>query len=348
MLHKSPPLALPTCDDRLLWDVVYSSFQYPTLTVADELGLFPLLEKEAATADEIAARLSIGPRATEAMLAVLTSLGFLVQHQGRFSITDVTRNYLLPDRPYYWGPILKDDRNQTIQVRIWKALEEDTPYPAAPAHDQKSLIEQWEIGDFDPAEAEGFIARMHSYAFPSAMGAARNGDFSGVTRLLDVGGGSGAFSMALAMQHPSIRCTLMDLPAVCEAAQQYIAAYALEDQIDTHAIDMFKDPWPSGYDAVFFSNIFHDWDQKRCLFLGRQSFDLLPSGGRIILHEMLFEDTKDGPLVAALLSMRMFVGTRGKQFSAGELDALLRACGFTDIVVLPTYGYYSLVSGTKP
>jgi hypothetical protein len=94
-----------------------------------------------------------------------------------------------------------------------------------------------------------------------------------------------------------------NLDAVGKVAQRYIAEHALQDRIITVELDMFKDPWPTGHDGVFFSNIFHDWDRNRCLFLSRRTFEALPSGGRIFVNEMLLDETKDRPLAATSFSM---------------------------------------------
>jgi hypothetical protein len=110
---------------------------------------------------------------------------------------------------------------------------------------------------------------------------------------------------------------------------------------------MFHDHWPEGYDAIFFSNVLHDWDATRRDELARRSFAALPPGGRIYLHEMLLNDDRDGPLTPALFSLLM-LGTRGKQFSSVELGDLLTKAGFADITVSHSYAYYSLVTGTKP
>ena len=101
MIDEAARLEPPTSDDRLIWDVWLSVYHFPTLAVADSLGLFPLLEEDPASSEEIAEQLSLGPRATEALLGVLTSLGFLEQRRSRFRLTDVARNFLLPDSPYY-------------------------------------------------------------------------------------------------------------------------------------------------------------------------------------------------------------------------------------------------------
>jgi hypothetical protein len=339
---KKQHLELPTRDDKPIWDVWMSVFHFPTLAVADEIGLFPMLEKAPLTADEVAKNLSLGARATEALLGVLASLGFLVLRKGRFYNTEVSENYLLPESSYYWGGMLHLVRDMPLTYSVlWEALLRNKPI----AYADKEL---WETHEQDPKQAELFTRAMQSQSFPGAMGVAQRGNFTGVQRLLDVGGGSGCFCIALAFRHPEIRFTVMELPVVCKLAEKYIAGYGLQGRIDTLGANMFKDAWPLGYDAVFFSNIFHDWDWNSCRHLSQRSFDVLPRGGRIYLHEMLLADTKDGPLTAMSFSMNMIYFTHGKQFTLRELDELLGECGFEDISVTNTYGYYSLVSGRKP
>lgn len=122
-----------------------------------------------------------------------------------------------------------------------------------------------------------------------------------------------------------MRFTVLEVPSVCPATEQHIMDYGLQDHIDTLGLDMVNNTWPSGHDATFFSNIFHDWDRSCCLQLARSSFQALPSGGRIYIHEMLLDDTKDGPCTAASLSMAMqFFNQGGKEFTAGEIDV---CCG---------------------
>ena len=73
------PLDLPSCDDRRMWDVMMSVYHFPTLTAADELGLFPYLADSSATEGEVSKKFSLSSRAAEALLGVLTSLGFLAR-----------------------------------------------------------------------------------------------------------------------------------------------------------------------------------------------------------------------------------------------------------------------------
>jgi acetylserotonin N-methyltransferase len=199
-----------------------------------------------------------------------------------------------------------------------------------------------------PQRAREVAARMHAHSVPAAVGVARHYDFRGITRVLDVGGGSGCFMVAAAQAHPHLHCTVMELPAMCEAARGYIQAGGVADRVDVSAVDMFRQPWPRGCDALFFSNIWHDWNTRTCQWLAARAFEALGSGGRILLHEMLLDDEGAGPVTAASFSLLMLLATQGQQFTSAELRALLERAGFVRIGVTATHPYYSVVSGHKP
>ena len=266
----------------------------------------------------------------EALLAVLTASDFLVKRLGVFHLTDVSRAYLLPESEFYWLPMLRQTgTGQAAADALMERLRTENLGP------DDAISRRWERGEMTTEDARLSNLRMHSHSLPAAVGLARNGDFRGVRRLLDVAGGSGCFSIALALQYPELRCTVADLPPVAADTRTYIARYGCEDRVSTYGFNMFSDAWPSGYDAIFFSNVFHDWDAFRRTDLAAYSFAALPPGGRIVLHEMLLNDTSDGPLPPALFSV-MMLGTRGKQFSAPELNTLLSTAGFVDMAVTTT------------
>jgi acetylserotonin N-methyltransferase len=227
--------------------------------------------------------------------------------------------------------------------RIVAALKKDPPPSAAEVRPSDA----WERGDLDAETARRIAAFMHTHSLPASIGAARGGDFGGVRRLLDVGGGSGVFSVAIAQNWPELRATVMDLRAMCAAAQPYIDDGGCGDRVDTLAVDMFREAWPTGYDALFFSNIYHDWDDRVCAELSAKAFAALPPGGRIFLHEMLMNDNGDGPATTASFSMLMLLGTRGRQYTLAELRVFLEGAGFQDVTARPTCSYYSLVSARK-
>jgi acetylserotonin N-methyltransferase len=319
-----------------------SQYQLPVVLAADQLGIFELLDASPADLSEISSRTQLPRRSVEALMAALSALGFAVQRLGQFHLTEVARTYLVKDGHFYWLPMLRGvGSGQAASEALVQLLHTDNL-----GHDAR-ISRRWERGELTPEDAQAGNRRMHSHSLPAALGLARNGDFSGVRRLLDMAGGSGCFSIALVDRNPMLACTVADLPAVVADTRTYIARSGCQDRVDTCALNMFEDAWPTGYDAILFSNVLHDWDPRRCDELLQRSLAALPPAGRIYLHEILLNDTHDGPLEAALFSV-MMLGTRGKQFSAVELETMLADAGFVDTRVRHSYGYYSLIEATKP
>ncbi len=338
----------PPVDDRSVWDVWLSVYRMPALAAADELGLFEALEAQPASADELGERLGLNPQALRSVLPLLASLGFLAVREGRYHPTETARAYLLHDSPYYWGGAFSIHRADRHVARFVAALKAD-PAESLGAFGQGSRpVDSWESGELGAELAQTLAAFMHSHSLPAAVGLARLAAFDGMRRLLDVGGGSGCFSIALAQQRPRLHATVMDLPAMTRLADRYIEDAGVRAQVDTRVVDMFRGAWPEGYDAIFMSNIFHDWNQDTCAVLAARSLEALPPGGRILLHEMLLADDGSGPLAAAGFSMMMLAGTQGRQYSFSELARILTDAGFVDPQVTEAHGDFSLVSARKP
>ena len=344
----------PTSDDRLIWDLWLTHTYQAAIVAADDANVFAALVQTPMTIAELAHQLDVDVRAAGILLRLLGSLGLLVSRDGRFALTDHARVYLLKSSPFYWGPMMRVGVNEWHLSRLSQVLAakgsaeaagpEGTPAPEGTGRSADS----WAIGSVSLEQARAITARMHSHSVLPALAAARTADLAAVSRVLDVGGGSGCFAIAMAQAHAHIRATVMDLPAMCELAREYIAAGGVADRVDTAAVDMFRHPWPGGCDAVFFSNVWHDWNVKTCTWLARRAYDILPSGGRILLHEMLLDDDGCGPATAASFSMLMLLATQGQQFTFGELEAILERVGFERVTVTHSSGYYSITSAIKP
>jgi acetylserotonin N-methyltransferase len=274
-----------------------------------------------------------------------------VLRNGRHEIADVTRTYLLPQSPHYWGPLLRTlgvvPQQRAALLRALRAPNEEQKATPS-AKPELWASDAWARGQMDRAQAETVCRIMHCHSLPASVGMARSGGFERVRHLLDVGGGSGCFAIAIAQHVPSIRCTVMELPAVCEVARGYIDAAGVSHRVNAVAVDMFRDAWPRGHDGVLFSNVFHDWNADTNSGLARRAYETLPRDGRVFVHEMLMADDGSGPVTTASFSMLMLLETQGRQYSFGEVRQTLMHAGFVDITVRQTHGYYSLVSGRRP
>jgi 2-polyprenyl-3-methyl-5-hydroxy-6-metoxy-1,4-benzoquinol methylase len=342
---------MPSSDDRGIWDLFLSPLWLPAVTAADETGMFASLAERPATASELAQTLDLNGRAVGVVLPMLDSLGLTRSRQGRHFLTDVARHYLVPTSPFYWGGAFYLSRTNgpyhqivvdLLRKRTESILAEDYDSPLQTWH-----AEAWEQGQINPEQARIMAGVMHSHSLPSAVGLARWLDLRGVQRLLDVGGGSGCFSIALAQSNPALRCTVMDLPAMCAIADEHVRAAGLSDRVETQAVDMFRHEWPGGHDAVFFSNVFHDWQIEVCVQLAKRAHAALPPGGRIFVHEMLVDEGAAGLRSPAAFSLLMLVASGGQGFTATDLRSILERAGFADFEVAESASHFSLVSGVK-
>jgi O-methyltransferase/methyltransferase family protein len=343
----------PSADDRRIWDLWLTGTFQGAIVAADDAGIFEALAQQPATIEGLAKRLDFDVRATGIVLRLLASLGLASPRAGVFGLTDQARLYLVKSSPFYWGHMMRVTVSEWHRDTLLAKLKERNSADAAGPEGTPEVsgsgrpADGWAAGEISIGQASAIAASMHSHSLPAAIGAARNYDFTGVRRLLDVGGGSGCFAIAFAQTHPSLSATIMELRSMCDVAIEYIESGGMRDRVDTIAVDMFREPWPKGYDALFFSNIWHDWSFRTCSWLAGRAYEALPRGGRIMLHEMLLDDDGAGPATAASFSMLMLLATQGQQFTFGELERILEGAGFGGVESVQTAGYYSITTGYK-
>jgi len=348
-----PRYETPAADDSRIWDVFLSGAYHGAVVAADDAGIFAALNDGPATIQELAGKLDLDERATGVLLRLLAAHGLVVFRNDSFDLTLDARLYLLKSSPFYWGPMLhvgvSSWHRDTLMAKLSQKGSADAVGPLGTpkiSGDGRS-IDDWASGSISLERARDVAMRMHSHSLPAAVGAAKHYDFTGIQKILDVGGGSGCFMIAMAQALPHLRCTIMELPAMCEVAKSYIDSGEVSERVDTIAVDMFRQPWPRGYDAVFFSNIWHDWNFRTCRWLAERTYEALPPGGRIMLHEMLLDNTGNGQKTAAAFSMLMLLATQGQQFTSEELRSILEDAGFAGVETTSTHSYYSITTGYK-
>jgi acetylserotonin N-methyltransferase len=335
----------PTNDDRVIWDMWEAQFRLPSMTAADELGIFRALGDAALTTDQLAGGLGLEPRALAILLAALASSHLIEKREGKWRALPPARTWLHPEARGYWGGFLNGFRDRNpLHAQLVEAMK-----TGKRPETFRSGAPEWERGEMSAESAQRIASFMHSHSMAPARGAAAQAVFGEVAHLMDVGCGSGVYGIEIAKAHPGLKVTLLDLAAMATEAAHYVERDAVADRVGTAACNMFTEDWPTGPDAHFFANVFHDWSVETNALLAQKSFAALPSGGRIFLSEILMDDDGTGPWHAAAFSLLMLVGTLGKQYSLPEFRAILEDAGFTDVEAVRTGGgYYSLVSARKP
>jgi (2Fe-2S) ferredoxin/precorrin-6B methylase 2 len=303
---------------------------------AVELDLFTAVG-EGGSASEIAARAGADARGTEALLNVLAALGLLVKEKGRYRGAEVARTFLVAGG--------KHDSRAAIQHSVnlwtrWSTLTEAVRRGGPVAYSE--MVERgspW---------TEAFIAAMHRNAALRAPQVAAALDLSHVRRMLDLGGGSGAYSIALARAKPDLEAVIFDLPTVTPLTRRYIEESGLTERVRTVEGDLRRDPYGSGFDLILISAICHmNGPEENVAMLRRAALALAP-GGQVVVQDFILNDEKTAPLSGVLFALNMLVGTRqGSSYSEREYREWMATAGLTETRHVSLPGPSGLMIGMR-
>jgi cyclopropane fatty-acyl-phospholipid synthase-like methyltransferase len=195
---------------------------------------------------------------------------------------------------------------------------------------------------------EAFIAAMHHYAQARAPHVVQAVGVQGARRMLDVGGGSGAYSIAFAQANEMLQVELLDLPEVLPIAQRHIEVAGLGQRIKTRAGDLRTDLLGKGFDLILVSAICHMLGPDGNRDLLRRCHAALAPEGRVVISDFILDADKTAPKHAALFALNMLVGTReGSTYSEEEYSEWLREAGFRNVQRVRLPGPAHLMVGTR-
>jgi demethylspheroidene O-methyltransferase len=146
----------------------------------------------------------------------------------------------------------------------------------------------------------------------------------GVSHLMDVGGGTGAFLRAVAAQYPALRLTLFDLPAV-------VAGAAPLPKLTVHPGSFRDDPLPKGADAISLIRVLYDHADSTVAALLASVRGALPPGGRLVISEPMSGGERPDPATDVYFAVYTLAMQTGRTRSAAEISRMLAAAGFSEI-----------------
>ena len=285
------------------------------ILTALELDLFSAIGS-GATAAQAAATAGTEARATEMLLHALASLELVRKEGAVFHNSPVAARFLAASSP--------DSARMAMLHTVglwhrWSGLTECVRTGTA-APDERSM-----------ESTEAFIAAMHNNARQRAAQLAQAAA-AGANRMLDVGGGSGAYAIAFTEANAKLRAEVLDQPAVLAIAERHIREAGLEERISTRVGDLRTDEFGGGYDLVLISAICHMLGVEENRNLLARAYRALAPGGRVAIQDFLLRADKTGPRAGALFSLNMLVNTRGgSSYSEEEYTGWLREVGFGEV-----------------
>jgi (2Fe-2S) ferredoxin len=296
---------------------------------AVELDVFTVLAKDGgATSTAVARSLRTDQRATEKLLNALVGLGLLKKNDDVFVNLPLADRFLVAGRPDAATSALK--HNLSLW-QTWSTLTEVVRSGAPVRHkDMRQRDDTW---------TTPFIAAMHRNAAARAPQVVQTVGTEGVKRVIDIGGGSGAYAMAFAHANAKLEAEVFDLETVVPIATRHITEAGLQSRIHTRVGDLRKDAFGSGYDLALLSAICHMLSPEENKDLFRRVYACLAPNARIVVQDHLMSPDKTSPRAGALFAINMLVGTPGgSTYSEVEYTAWLNEAGFVEVRRLPMVG----------
>ena len=307
------------------------------LLTAIELDAFTTVA-DGASAGQTAAKMGTDPRATGMLLNALAALGLLSKHNGTFHNTPVSARYFVAGSP-------DDSRAATMHTanlwRRWSTLTDCVR--------EGTAVTRREPREVDDRWTRPFIAAMHRNARQRAPHVVRAVGTVGVRRMLDVGGGSGAYSIAFAQACAELHAEVLDRPEVLDIAQGHIDRAGLAGRVTTRVGDLRTDAFGAGFDLVLVSAICHMLGPEENSDLLRRCRHALAPDGRVVIQDFILEEDKTAPKMAALFSLNMLVGTEGgASYNESEYAEWLGEAGFREVIRVRLPGPSGLMVGRVP
>ncbi len=302
------------------------------LLTALELDIFTAV-REGASAEDVGKKISASARGAGILLNALVALGLLKKSGDKYSNTAETARFFAEGS--------KDNQRNGLlhMANIWHRWSTLTEAVRAGTRVQIDL-------DQNPEWTTNFIAAMQNIARDRAPLVVKALGTEGVRRVLDLGGGSGIYSIAFAKASPDVKCEILDLAGVTPLTTEYVNKAGVAAQVSIRSGDMLHDDYGSGYDIIMLNQICHSFSEEQNREMFRRARKALAPNGRLSVQEFILNADKTGPLQAALFSVNMLVGTEvGASYNEPELAAWMKDAGFAEVRRINLPGPSGLIVG---
>ncbi len=315
-----------------LFDLVAGFVQSQTLMALVELRVLHLVQDAPLSAAVLATRCEVAPDRMQVLLQAGAGLGLLKrQRDGRFAIA-------------LRGAAMLGVPGLEAMVRHHRALYADLADPVAffRGGTQTELAQFWPYvfgaaGAVDPGMTATYSDLMADSQVLVAEDTLRMIDLSDARRLMDVGGGTGAFLTAVGAAYPGLLLDLFDLPVVVTAAAARFAAAGLTARCTIHPGSFRDESLPQGADAISLVRVLYDHADATVERLLTAVFHALPAGGRLIIAEPMSGGETPDRATDVYFAIYTLAMQTGRTRSLADIAGLLGRAGFGTILQKPGF-----------
>lgn len=321
---------------------IFGCVKTQLLYALHELGVIQyLIEYGPECISSVASETECNHASLERLINCACSVGILEEQDGIYSVPTRLSPYLDNRSEQHCGGFLRH-MGGTTYSKLGSLVDV-----------VKSGVGNWDNGDspFDQlysteSQTGEFLQAMWSIGIGPARELVRHVDFGTARMLVDIGGGSGSFSVAALDQWEALQSIVFDLPPVGLHLERISSEHGLVGRLRFEPGDFWCDEYPEG-DVYVFGYILSDWTDLEGVELIRKAVRRIRGCGKVLILEKLFdEDKSKGPIPTSMADISMMVETRGRHRTASDYSRMLIKAGVGDVVVVRSTGDKHMIVGS--
>jgi hypothetical protein len=327
--------------NALLMQMLFGYAASRAIGVAAELRIADLVNPTPKTAQELAKKTGSHPDSLYRLLRACASIGvFTEDSEHRFAMSPVAE-YLRSDHPQSlraFGEMVTND----MQFQMWAELSYCVQ-TGEKSFDKVFGSPVFEYYSTNERAGGLFNEAMTSLSLGAGMAVLESYDFSGIKKLVDVGGGQGFLLASILQKYPDMSGILFDTQSIIDSAITLLQKHDVQNRCKTIGGNFF-DSIPAGGDAYLMKHIIHDWNDAQCIEILKNCRSAISQKGRILVIEMVVPEGNESS-ISKLLDLQMLAILPGRERTADEYGALFKQAGFELRRIVPTRSPYSVIEG---
>jgi ubiquinone/menaquinone biosynthesis C-methylase UbiE len=304
----------------ILLENVRGFMQSRIVLTGAELDLFTQIHRGIDTATALAEKNQLDNRALTRLMDALAVYGLLDKENDRYRLSPA-------------GEFLSSDHPETALPMVLHMNELwDTWGQLTPTVMEGKNSNRIPVASKNEHALNAFIGAMHVIGKGLSREIAGVLDLSCYHKLLDIGGGSGSYTIAFLEKNPDMRAVIFDLKSVIPLAEARLGETGIKDRVEFVGGDFYNDELPQGCDLALLSAIIHQNSPGQNVALYRKIHRALLPGGTIMIRDHVMDESRTQPPAGAVFAINMLVATEGgATYTFREVKQSLEQSGFENI-----------------
>lgn len=315
-----------------IFDLVIAPWKTAVLNTAIRLKLFTVLSDRQISAKALAAQTNTNEVFLQAVLNALVCMGLLQSKKDQYQNSHLSRIYFIEGEPFYVGDFIQLLANESSK---WNMLF-------------SKVSKEKEVSGDSEESHRTFIKAMHNMGMSGEVEALINCvSLSACQKMIDAGGGSGIYSIALCQKFPELKSIILDSRETLGVTKEFVSKHDVRERIELRECDITKDKLGDNIDAVLLSDVTYDVTEAEKIL--QNVWNCLRTKGQLIIRGYYYDPQNTNPLFGALFMINQLVINSDRELvTLPSLKTLIEKTGYIITKISPLTERSFIIMATKP